>query len=219
MTGEETYRKEYGKQVAKYLTAFGLTEEDLGKLINSSSDNIRDIIQGAVGLSLGKMIKIANVFSVHYYNFADPNYPLPEERHLSRTTKKKIEKRKVIGITVRDNSNLLANELDRLIQEGYLDKPVTANDLHAHMDIRLKDRSSTEITNLLNKKPRNSLVEKLQQKSGRQNLYVRKEFAAAYRESRQPDLFSVASNERRANEELNQPIDQIGHLLKKSHSS
>ncbi|HLS94501.1 hypothetical protein BC792_12367 [Sphingobacterium allocomposti] len=189
MTGEETYRKEYGRQVAKYLAAFGLTEEDLGKLINSSSDNIRDIVNGSVGLSLGKMIKIANVFSVHYYNFADPAYPLPEERHLSPTTRKKIEKRKAIGIMVRDTSNLLANELDRLISEGYLDKPTTAAMLHTYMDARLEKRSPAEITNLLNKSPRNAAVVKLPSKIGRHNLYVLKEFADPYLQNSQTALF------------------------------
>ncbi len=196
MYGEETYRKEYGKQVEKYLSAFGLTEEDLGKLINSSSDNVRDIVRGAVGLSLGKMIKIANVFSVHYYNFADPFYPLPEERHLSLSTRKKIEKRKSIGITVRDNTSLLAKELDRLIVEGALEKPITASALHQMMDEHLAKRSPTEITNLLNKRPRNKQIIKLPIKIGKQNLYIHVEHLAAYQRAANPDLFQSAAEQR-----------------------
>ena len=193
MHGEETYRKEYGKQVEKYLAAFGLTEEDLGKLINSSSDNVRDIVKGAVGLSLGKMIKIANVFSVHYYQFADPTYPLPEERHLSRSTRKKIEKRKSIGIVVRDNQNLLAKELDRLISAGFLNKPVTASMLHQAMDKSLVSRNSTEISNLLIKRPRNQIIAKLSTKVGKQNLYVHKDFLKNYEPLNGLDLFQSAA--------------------------
>ncbi|WP_437919812.1 helix-turn-helix domain-containing protein [Sphingobacterium sp. LRF_L2] len=190
MYGEETYRKEYGRQVAKYLNAFGLTEEDLGKLINSSSDNVRDIVSGKVGLSLSKMIKIANVFSVHYYDFANPGYPLPEERHLSRITKKKIERRKSIGIIQRDQSGFLAQELDRLIREGALNTPKTAKDLHLQMDEQLSKRSATEITNLLNKPPRNLFIIKLSKKISKQNTYIHKDFFVAY-EASDPDLFSV----------------------------
>lgn len=188
MFGEETYRKEYGKQVEKYIKAFGLTEEDLGKLINSSSDNVRDIVSGKVGLSLTKMIKIANVFSVHYYQFSDPAYPLPEERHLSHMTRKKIEKRKSIGIIVRDRTGLLANELDRLIEDGALDKPKTAKALHAEMHISLRDRSATEITNLLNKAPRNKIVAKLPQKVSKENLYVHKDFEQDFLSAEPPQL-------------------------------
>ncbi|KGE12352.1 helix-turn-helix domain-containing protein [Sphingobacterium deserti] len=194
MYGEETYRKEYGKQVEKYLAAFGLTEEDLGKLINSSSDNVRDIVKGAVGLSLGKMIKIANVFSVHYYQFADPAYPLPEERHLSRSTRKKIEKRKSIGIIVRDNQNLLAKELDRLISIGFLSKPVTASMLHQAMDKSLSNRNSTEISNLLIKRPRNQIIAKLSAKVGKQNLYIHKDFLKNH-EPNGLDLFQSAAEQ------------------------
>lgn len=182
MYGEQTYRKEYGGQVAKYLTAFGLTEEDLGKLINSSSDNVRDIVSGKVGLSLGKMIKIANVFSVHYYHFADPSYPLPEERHLSQNTKKKIEKRKSIGIITRDQTGLLATELDRLITDGALNDPKTAKAIHNMMDNALSERNPTEVTNLLNKAPRNKIIIKLPYKVGKENLYVHQDFESEYRE-------------------------------------
>ncbi len=182
MHGEETYRKEYGGQVAKYLKAFGLTEEDLGKLINSSSDNVRDIVSGRVGLSLGKMIKIANVFSVHYYHFADPSYPLPEERHLSRNTKTKIAKRKSIGVTTRDRTGFLAAELDRLIGDGSFDSPKTAKAIHNLMNPSLSGRSATEITNLLNKAPRNKVIVKLPYKLQKENLYIHKDFESAYLE-------------------------------------
>ncbi len=199
MYGEETYRKEYGKQVEKYLSAFGLTEEDLGKLINSSSDNVRDIVRGAVGLSLGKMIKIANVFSMHYYNFADPFHPLPEERHLSLSTRKKIEKRRRIGVTVRDNSSLLAKELDRLIAEGMLNKPITASNLHQFMDERLANRSPTEITNLLNKRPRNKQIIKLPRKIGKQNLYIHVDFLPGQEYTPNLDLFQSAAEQKSKN--------------------
>ncbi|TDS07468.1 helix-turn-helix domain-containing protein [Sphingobacterium paludis] len=197
MYGEATYRREYGKQVEKYLKAFGLTEEDLGKLINSSSDNVRDIVQGVVGLSLGKMIKIANVFSVHYYQFADPAYPLPEERHLSSSTRKKIEKRKSMGVVVRDNQNLLAKELDRLITAGFLNKPVTASAIHQAMDPGLSNRNPTEISNLLLKRPRNQLIAKLAAKIGKQNLYVHRDFLPHYKPQQTLDLFPSAEQEDR----------------------
>ncbi|GHE42453.1 helix-turn-helix domain-containing protein [Sphingobacterium griseoflavum] len=190
MRVEETYRKEYGKQVEKYLAAFGLTPEDLGKLIHSSSDNVRAIIRGSVGLSLGKMIKIANVFSVHYYNFADPSYPLPEERHLLQSTRTKIEKRKTIGVITRDNSNLLARELDKLIAQDVLSHPVTASALHKLMHKSLADRNATEITNLLNKPPRNKIIKKLPAKIGKQNLYIHVNHLEAYQQRSTLDLFN-----------------------------
>src|SRR5690606_41220266 len=111
------------------------------------------------------------------------------------TTGKKIEKRKAIGIMVRDTSNLLANELDRLIAERYLAKPTAAAMLHAYKDARLEKRSPAEITNLLNKRPRNAAVVKLPSKIGRHNLYVLKAFADPYLQNSQTALFDGMATE------------------------
>jgi transcriptional regulator with XRE-family HTH domain len=61
-------------------------------------------------------------------------------------------------IKIKEQDGRLAQELDRLIREGYLNKPVTSKQLLTHMHPDLHSRKSTEITNLLIKAPRNKYI-------------------------------------------------------------
>jgi len=175
----EQFKIEFGKQIKKYLNASGLSKNDLAKLINSSIKNVTEIINGNVGLNIDKMIKIASIFNVTYYNLANPNFPLPNFTDLDKPTKDLIEKRKITGVKTIDKNHTLANELNRLIKEGKLNQPNTAKNLLAYMDPSLKERNPSEITSLLNKAPRNETIILIRSIKG-MNYYVHKDFIKKY---------------------------------------
>ncbi|TDS52422.1 helix-turn-helix domain-containing protein [Myroides indicus] len=177
---KEYYQKEYGKRVAEFLSFYGLTEGDLAKLIDSNSSNIKNIIRGKVGLNINKMISIASVFNLTYYDFANPNYKLPLKSKLPKSTIKIINERAEKGIVIRDTSNILANELERLIKEGVLNKPVTSKILLSLMNSKARKKNSTEVTNLLRKEPRNSLIVQLKYRYGNESIFVHKDYAKKY---------------------------------------
>ncbi len=179
MKTELEYKIEFGKQIKKFLNASGLSENDLAKLINSSIKNVTEIINGNVGLNIDKMIKIASIFNVTYYNLANPNFPLPDFMDLDKPTKDLIEKRKITGVKTIDKNHTLANELNRLIKEGKLNQPNTAQNLLAYMDPSLKERNPSEITSLLNKAPRNETIILIRSIKG-MNYYVHKDFIKKY---------------------------------------
>lgn len=179
MKTELEYKIEFGKQVKKYLNASGLSENDLAKLLNSSNKNVTDIISGNVGLNIDKMIKIAKIFNVAYYNLANPYFSLPDFSDLNEITKDLIKKRKITGIKTIDKNHTLANELNRLIKEGKLNRPNTTKNLLTYMESSLKERNPSEITSLLNKAPRNKSIILLRQIKGI-NYFIHKDFKDKY---------------------------------------
>lgn len=193
MNIEEKYKIEFGKQVAKYLKKSGLDINDFAKLIKSNKDNVNDILKGKVGLTIGKMITIANLFGQVYYNFANPNYSIPDKEELIRNIKEVLKKRKSIGKKSIDKDRLLSNELDRLISEGFLNKPCTAKYLHLKMDEKLSEKQSTEITNLLSKPPRNKIIFSLFEKSS-PKIFVHKDHAANYEKMSKEEVLELIRN-------------------------
>ncbi|WP_293937175.1 hypothetical protein [Sphingobacterium sp. UBA5996] len=190
---EEKYKIEFGKQVTKYLKKSGLDINDFTKLIKSNKDNVNDILKGKVGLTIGKMITIANLFGQVYYNFANPSYPIPDKDELIRNIKEVLIRRKSIGKKSIDKDRLLANELDRLISEGGLNKPCTAKYLHSKMDEKLSEKQSTEITNLLSKSPRNKIIVSLFEKTS-PKIFVHKDHAAKYEKMSKEEILGLINN-------------------------
>jgi len=190
---EEKYKIEFGKQVDKYLKKSGLDINDFAKLIKSNKDNVNDILNGKVGLTIGKMITIANLFGQVYYNFANPNYPIPDKEELIKNIKEVLKRRKSIGKKSIDKDRLLANELDRLISEGSLNKPCTAKYLHSKMDEKLSEKQSTEITNLLSKSPRNKIIISLFKNSS-PKIFVHKDYAAKYEKMSKEEVLQLVDN-------------------------
>lgn len=176
---EKKYTKEFGKQVAKYLKISGLDINDFAKLIKSNADNVNGIIAGEVGITLGKMVKMANVFGIIHYDFANPKFPIPNREELIKNIKNVIEKREAIGKKNIDKKGLLANELNRLIKEGRLNQPNTAKNLLTYMDALLMERNPSEITSLLKKAPRNEYIILLRQIKG-MNYFIHKDFKDKY---------------------------------------
>jgi|GEM_PF-404430 len=180
MEAEAEYKIEFGKQVAKYLKKSELDINDFARLIKSNTDNVNDIIAGKVGLTIGKMINIASLFGQVYYDFANPNHPVPERSELVKNIKDVISRRKSIGKKDIDKERLLATELDRLISKGHLNTPTTSKLLHAKMDSKLAKRKTSEITSLLGRTPRNKEIISIG-KSGTQSIFIHKNYAEEYK--------------------------------------
>ncbi|WP_343558104.1 helix-turn-helix transcriptional regulator [Sphingobacterium sp.] len=193
MNIEEKYKIEFGKQLAKYLKKSGIDLNDFAQLIKSNKDNVNDILKGRVGLTIGKMVTIANLFGQVYYHFANPSHAIPDKVELVKNIEEVLKRRKSIGNKTIDKDRLLANELDRLISEGYLNKPTTAKHLHSQMDKKLEKRKFTEITNLLNKPPRNQMIVPLFKNSS-PKIFIHKDHAAKYEKMSKEEVLKLVDN-------------------------
>jgi len=151
---------------------------------------VNDILNGRVGLTIGKMVTIANLFGQVYYDFANPSHAIPDKVELVKNIEEVLRRRKSIGNKTIDKDRLLANELDRLISEGYLNKPTTAKHLHAQMDKKLEKRKFTEITNLLSKPPRNQMIVALFKNSS-PKIFIHKDHVAKYEKMEKDEILEL----------------------------
>jgi len=190
MKTETEYKIEFGKQVEKYLKKSGLDINDFARLIKSNTDNVRDIMAGNVGLTIGKMVNIAHLFGQVYYNFANPNYPIPAKNELTEKIKDIIDRRKRIGKKTIDKNRILAHKLDKFIMDGLLNTPVTSKIIHYKMGKDVKNKKTSEITNLLGKSPRNKFIQPIDIYH-KQKVYIHKDYAQAYRKLSKEELEQI----------------------------
>lgn len=171
---------EFGKQLSKYLRHFGLTGGDLARLINSNTDDIREIMAGSKGTVLKSAEKISNVFGLRYFELGNPLFSIPLIEYLPEETQKFIEKRKVRGVPVinRNYSNDIAGNLDKIINESdVLHFPVTAEEIRLRLPKEIRDTiKASRITDLLKKSGRDKIVIQVD-KRGKEFLFQLKEFA------------------------------------------
>jgi len=180
MNTEDKYVKEYGNQVQRYLDTFGIVEEDLAKLTGATSNNIKNIINGEVGLNIKKMINIAKAFGIPYYHFANPKVAIPSLNKLPKSTQAKIAERQRKGITLRDNENKFSSKLDKLIFKGHFNTPTTSKLTLAAMGEEFKDKNPSEVTSLLSRPPRNENIKSIG-KLGTQHVYIHKDHAEKFK--------------------------------------
>lgn len=187
---EDKYVKEYGNQVQRYLDTFGIVEEDLAKLTGATSNNIKNIINGEVGLNIKKMINIADVFGIPYYHFANPKAAIPSLNKLPKPTQAKIAERQRKGITVRDNENKFSSKLDNLILKGHFNTPTTSKLTLAAMGEEFKDKKPSEVTSLLSRAPRNENIKSIG-KLGTQHIYIHVTQAAKFEKLSNDELIEL----------------------------
>ncbi len=190
MNTEDKYIKEYGKQVQRYLDTFGIVEEDLAKLTGATSNNIRNIINGEVGLNIKKMINIADLFGIPYYHFANPKAAIPSLNKLPRSTQTKIAERQRKGITVRDSENKFSSKLDSLILGGHFNKPTTSKLTLIAMGKEFKDKSPSEVTSLLGRVPRNKKIKSIG-RLGTQHIYIHIDQASRFKKLSNDELIEI----------------------------
>lgn len=83
------------------------------------------------------------------------------------------------NVSLNDSSNLLANALDKLIIEGFLNTPTTSKLIHHAMGEDIKNKNTSEITSLLGKSPRNKIIESIGRYKN-QKIYILNEYKNKY---------------------------------------
>lgn len=131
MTNPHHAEKEFADQIKKYLKHFKMLTSDLGAQIGTEATDIRRIIEYEKSVGIKRAERIAGVFGLRYYEFANPDHPLPLLKELPQKTQKVIEERKIKGYKVNSRkANLnLPRYLKALIERGELDQPTTSRQL------------------------------------------------------------------------------------------
>lgn len=177
----EQSRKQFGKQVQRYLGHYEIEIVDVVDNLKTNSTYVRKLIKGEITFSFDKMTAIASIFGLPYYKFADPDYPLPKFKDLPEETQKIIKYRANKGKITKDLTNSMALALEALIEKGALLRPTTSKILFAQIDSTItKGRKSTEITSLLAYEHRMNSFLKMPFKRVRETIYIDKSVASKY---------------------------------------
>lgn len=89
--------KEYSKILKKYLKAFGLESIDIAYLVQTKKDVIDGVLKNEKSVVLYTLEQIAQIFNLRYFEFGNPNYPIPSFDSLPEKTKQRIAYRKKEG--------------------------------------------------------------------------------------------------------------------------
>lgn len=181
----------FNERMREALVFYGLEASDLAYLIRSNSANIINIMEGKAGLAYAKMELISKVFGLRYYEFGNPkNNFLPIEK-LASEVQDVILKRKERGVVLRDATNEVANELDRLINTKCFNTPITAAQVFLRMKLTDGNRKNTIVTNLLRKPPRNNNIKVLENGGKNRLVFIHKNYYNKYKDLTKSELMKL----------------------------
>lgn len=184
--------EEFSKALRDLRLKYKLSQETVAKLAGIKQSDYSAFERLKRKLSLDEADRISTlVWGVSYKKFVEFSKKEIDLNDLPSSTQTAISES--TGNKLRSTENLLANELDRLISEGYLNKPTTAKHLHSQMDKKLEKRKFTEITNLLSKSPRNQMIVPLFKNSS-PKIFVHKDYASKYDKMSKEDILELVDN-------------------------
>lgn len=177
---EMAYRIEFGIQIKRYLEHFELEVVDIVDILTTNSTYVYRLMRGEVTISFSKMVTLADIFGIPYYDFANPSFPFPAFEALPKGTQTLILGRKKKG---KINKNLkvgMSKAFEILAAEGKLDQPFTAKKVFDWMDPSITEgKKSTEVTNIIKRK---DYIVQLPHKISRENIFVHKNNAQFFLE-------------------------------------
>lgn len=181
--------EEFSKALRYLRLKYKLSQETVAKLAGIKQSDYSAFERLKRKLSLDEADKISTlVWGVSYKEFVEFSKKEIDLNDLPSSTQTAISES--TGNKLRSTENLLANELDRLISEGYLNKPTTAKHLHSQMDKKLEKRKFTEITNLLSKSPRNQMIIPLFKNSS-PKIFIHKDYVAKYEKMEKDEILEL----------------------------
>jgi len=89
--------KIYRTILQKYMNRFGLESVDIAFLARSTKSNINSVLDSKTSIGLETMEAISNIFNLPYYEFGNPNHPMPTLKSLPEKTRQRIIFRKKEG--------------------------------------------------------------------------------------------------------------------------
>ncbi|WET67963.1 helix-turn-helix transcriptional regulator [Sphingobacterium sp.] len=181
--------EEFSKALRDLRLKYKLSQETVAKLAGIKQSDYSAFERLKRKLSLDEADRISTlVWGVSYKKFVEFSKKEIDLNDLPSSTQTAISES--TGNKLRSTENLLANELDRLISEGYLNKPTTAKHLHSQMDKKLEKRKFTEITNLLSKSPRNQMIVPLFKNSS-PKIFIHKDHVAKYEKMEKDEILEL----------------------------
>ncbi|WP_432328141.1 hypothetical protein ACRQ5D_34275 [Mucilaginibacter sp. P25] len=137
-----------------------MSESDLATLINFSTNDIINIINGKKGIVLLTAEKISKVFGRRYFELGNPNFPISTEDDLPQSTKIAISLRESKGQPKKYSDHKLGKNLDSIIGTSFLHVPRTSQEMFDQLpeNVKTEIKSHHRVTDLMQKPKKQKLV-------------------------------------------------------------
>jgi len=162
-------RSEFGRRIKAYRIAAGITQKHLAEALGNQQSHIGPLESGKRNFSLDLIARISKCFGVKWYQFADPDFPIPDESVLRQNISKYM-KSQGIDTTFADNrkSPNYTRYVTLYVQSGELQEPKGAWEIKQKINSdHGSDISSSIVTNILSKMTEDIIITK----EGRENRY------------------------------------------------
>ncbi|WP_158799127.1 helix-turn-helix transcriptional regulator [Pedobacter sp. L105] len=80
-------RKEFGTQMKKFRAIAGVSQDDPAKAIGRNQSYMVSFENGDHSIGIDFMKEISAYFGVKFYDFANPDFPIPSKRELRKKHK------------------------------------------------------------------------------------------------------------------------------------
>ena len=121
---ESKVLKIYRTILQKYMTRFGLESVDIAFLAKSTKSNINSVLESKASVGLETMEAISSIFNLPYYEFGNPDHPMPKLKSLPEKTRQRIIFRKKEGphIELTYNSLAINDKITLVLSKYHLDQ-------------------------------------------------------------------------------------------------
>lgn len=172
--------KRFTDIIKEYRLEFNLTQESVETLAELKPLQYSRIESGKQNPGLDDLENISGVYGLKGYELLNPKQKKPTYKNLPQGTKDLIDKLKEEGISPKHQFKKieLGKHLDKLIEEGLLNKPISAKSIFEKLppEVQIAIKEPRKITDLFNRPPRNGYIQK-SGKSGNETLFILKKFA------------------------------------------
>lgn len=159
-----------------YRVHYGLTQEAVEELAKFTNNKYSRIESGRQEPKAADTKAISKVYGLESYQMTNPKYPKPIIKKLPIETQKAILKIRSVGIQLRSVQNKidLGKEIDKLIELGKLDDPITARELFSLLPEVVKNsftkKGPSKVTDFLTRPPRNEIIKIVDRPEGRTDI-------------------------------------------------
>ena len=168
----KTAKLEYAERLKAYRKEAAVSQENLAKAIGVHQPYIADIESGTISIGIDKQEQIAAYFGVRYYEFADPNYPIPDKTELREHIEEYVKSTNTEPGYLKDESNRYSRYLDELLGTAFLQEAKTAKEISDEIATRFNvSIQPTRVSDILSRAPRKHLLVIIRPVAGRGNQY------------------------------------------------
>jgi len=172
-TKDISARIEFGNQLKAYRHTAGISQERLAKALNIQQSYIGYIEKAETGLGIDKMADISSCFGVKYYDFANPDIPVPSKIILRNNIRAYLLLKNIDPSYLDDEeAPQYAKNMDKYLATDKLEEPKNSYQIAAEYKIMFdEDIEPSKVTDILTKAPRNKIVDVMKPTIGRGNIY------------------------------------------------